>query len=319
MIVSTAAPASLQEVRVVVVALTYRRPQDLEVLLPMLQHQAANSPARTSVLVVDNDPDAGARDQVTALGPDVRYVHVPTPGIAAARNGALEASSDEDVLIFIDDDERPVGAWLESLLLEWDRTRPAAVVGPVVSEFSVQPDAWVEAGRFFDRRRMPTGSAITVAATNNLLLDLHFVRQHGLRFDLRFGLTGGSDTLFTRTVHKLGGRMVWCDEAVVTDVVPPQRVTRDWVLRRAFRSGNSWATTSAALADGPRDRVITRTRVAIEGVPRLLGGAARLAAGAVLRRTDLRARGMRTIARGAGMVSGSVGVAYVEYRRPKVG
>lgn len=316
----SASPSDVQHVRVRIAALTYRRPDDLAALLPLLAEQASQARFPTDVLIVDNDPDAGARVQVEAFGAPVRYVHAPVAGIAAARNVALDESGDHDVLVFIDDDERPVPGWLDLLLAEWERTRPAAVVGPVVSEFAAAPEAWVAAGRFFDRRRLPTGTEIDVAATNNLLLDLAVVRSLDLHFDLRFGLTGGSDTLFTRQLHAGGGRLVWCDEAVVTDVVPAKRLTRQWVLQRAFRSGNSWATTSAALAAGSLpSQVGVRARTAVSGVPRVLGGVARLSAGTVLRRLDLRARGLRTAARGAGMISGSLGLAYVEYKRSKRG
>ena len=62
------------------------------------------------------------------------------------------------------------------------RERPdpdaAAVVGPVRSDYARDPSPWVQAGRFFDRRRLPTGTPVEVAATNNLLLDLHEVRRH---------------------------------------------------------------------------------------------------------------------------------------------
>ena len=37
-----------------------------------------------------------------------------------------------------------------------------------------------------------------------------------------------------RRLHAAGYAMIWCDEAVVTDVVPVARLTREWVLRRAF-------------------------------------------------------------------------------------
>jgi succinoglycan biosynthesis protein ExoM len=305
-----------EPVRVLLVALTYKRPQDLAELLPMLAGQADRAADDVHVLIVDNDPAAGARDQVAAFGRGVTYLHAETPGIAAARNAALEASDGFDLLVFIDDDERPVDGWLDLMLGTWHETRAQAVIGPVVSSFAVEPDEWVQAGRFFDRRRMPTGTETAVAATNNLLLDLAFVRANALRFDLRFGLTGGSDTLFTRQLHAAGGRMVWNDEAVVTDVVPPQRVTRRWVLQRAFRSGNSWATTSVAIARSPLHRASTRLSLLAQGTPRLIAGAGALGLGSVSRRLALRARGTRTAARGAGMLSGAFGVAYVEYKRP---
>lgn len=309
--------------RTVVGVLTYKRPDDLRAALPMLVAQAALLDPPAQVLVVDNDPEGGARDVVESEaarsaaegGPVVRYAHEPQPGIAAARNRAFDESGDADLLVFIDDDERPVPTWLRLLVDTYLVDRPEGVVGPVVSEFEQQPDAWVAAGRFFDRRRLPTGTTTDVAATNNLLLDLARVRALGLRFDERFGLSGGSDQLLTRQLAKAGGRMVWCDEAVVVDVVPPDRVTRRWVLARAFRNGNTWGRTSVVLADGPLDRALVRARVTGQGAVRAAGGAARWALGTVTRSQVHQAKGRRTFARGTGMIAGAYGTVYVEYAR----
>jgi hypothetical protein len=185
----------------------------------------------------------------------------------------------------------------------------------VVSAFPTEPEPWIAAGRFFDRRRLPTGTEVTVAATNNLLLDLSQLRATGLQFDERFGLSGGSDMLLTRQLSRAGGRMVWCAEAVVTDVVPADRLTRTWVLHRAFRSGNTYARTSVALADGRVGRLAVRTRVLAEGGVRLAGGGLRMLLGVVGGSLARRAGGRRTVARGAGMVAGAVGVVHVEYDR----
>ncbi|MBC7723891.1 MAG: glycosyltransferase [Burkholderiaceae bacterium] len=301
--------------RVVVVALTYRRPDDLAQLLPSLVQQATELDADARVLIVDNDPEGGARAQVAEYGNGVGYLHVARPGIAAARNGALKAAADDDVLVFIDDDERPVADWLRLLVETYLEHGSAAVVGPVISEYATEPDPWISAGAFFTRRRMPTGTRVGLAATNNLLLDLSLVRALGLSFDEKFGLSGGSDTLFTRQLHARGGVMVWCDEAVVIDIVPPSRLTRDWVLRRAFRSGNTWMRTSIELAPtGPR-QVATRVSLTAQGLARIVAGAGRASVGAVTGRQDLRARGVRTIARGAGLVAGTFGSVYSEYKR----
>jgi succinoglycan biosynthesis protein ExoM len=305
-----------EDLRLVVAVLTYRRPDELAELLPLLAAQAAAGPARADVLVVDNDPDAGAADVVRAAGlPGVRYVHEPDPGIAAARNRALTESADADLLVFIDDDERPSERWLAQLVATYERTGAAGVVGPVVSEFVGTPHPWVAAGRFFDRRRLPTGAAVDVAATNNLLLDLHQVRAAGVTFDRRYGLSGGSDSLFTLRLTRAGLRLVWCDEAVVVDRVPAERSTPRWVLARAFRMGNGWSRVSLELTP-PVASAATRAGLAGAGVARLAGGAARWGTGALLRRTDLRARGARTLARGAGLVAGAAGFVYAEYRRP---
>lgn len=294
----------------VVVVLTYRRPPQLAALLPVVLAQAAPHGAR--VLVVDNDPDASARHVALAAG--VEHVHEPRPGIAAARNRALDEAADEDLLVFVDDDEQPVAGWLDALLDAHAREGGAGVVGPVVSEFEVEPSAWLAAGDFFVRRRLPTGTPVDVAATNNLLLDLREVRRLGLRFDERFGLSGGSDTLFTRELVRGGGRLVWCDEALVVDRVPPERLTARWVLRRAVRSGNSWSRTSLVLA--PAARPAVRAGLAARGALRLTGGLLRHVWGRA--RGDQRhaVRGLRTAARGLGMLGGCLGHVQVEYARP---
>jgi hypothetical protein len=326
--------------QVVVAVLTYRRPQDLSELLPVLQEQRAavqraavqraaveraaveraavqgETTWSVRILVVDNDPDRSGEPVCAASGVTaLRYVHEPVPGIAAARNRALAEAERDDVLVFIDDDERPGPDWLAQLLATFARTGRVGVVGPVVSTFAVALDPWVVAGRFFDRRRLATGSLVEVAATNNLLLDLHRVRSCGVRFDEAFGLSGGSDTLFVRSLVQVAGPLVWCAEAPVTDVVPPARCTRGWVTRRAFRMGNSWSRTGLALERTRGNRLRCRIRLTAGGAARLTVGLVRLLAGTVMPDVGRRACGTRTLLRGMGMLAGAWGYTYVEYRR----
>ncbi|GAA3693052.1 hypothetical protein GCM10023081_33020 [Arthrobacter ginkgonis] len=306
---------------VVIAVLTYRRPQDIALALPRLVEQAAKAETArpASVLVIDNDPEASARQTVQRIadlsGPEVRYVHEPRPGIAAARNRALREAGDARLLVFIDDDEVPSENWLNHLLRLYRSTGAAAVVGPVISEFAADPSPWVSAGDFFRRRRLPTGTEVDVAATNNLLLDMQWIRNLELEFDERFGITGGSDTLFTRSLVSQGGRMVWCDEAMVVDMVPPGRLTRDWVLRRALRTGNCTSRVHLELARDGIHTLAVRARLLGPGSVRLAGGTVRYLTGKLTRSLPHEAKGLRTAARGLGMVSGALGYVYAEYRR----
>lgn len=307
----------------VIAVLTFRRPDDLAALLPLLHAQVTERAPGARILVVDNDPDAGAEPVVAAAaarsgGGDagLRYVHEPRPGIAAARNRALDEADGARALIFIDDDERPHPGWLGALLDTSAEHGGPGVVGPVVSDFAVPLEPWVDRGGFFRRRRLPTGTPVTVAATNNLLLDLGSVRRAGLRFDGDLGLAGGSDTLFTRQLTAAAGPLVWCDEAVVTDVVPAARCTRSWVVRRQLRSGNSWSRTSLLLTRGALPRLVLRLRLAGLGLVRLAAGTARGGLGVVTRDVGRRANGVRNLARGLGLLMGAFGATYAEYRRP---
>jgi succinoglycan biosynthesis protein ExoM len=306
-----------------IAVLTYRRPEDIAAVLPQLVEQAVSvtdSGLTARILVIDNDPAGSAREYVTAFAnaapaAPVVYVLEDVPGISAARNRALIESASSSLLVFIDDDERPTEHWLELMLKTQREYSCAAVAGPVISEYSSTPSAWLTAGRFFDRRRMPTGSVLDVAATNNLLLDLERVRQLGLAFDLGSGLTGGEDTLFTRELHTTS-TLVWCDEAIVTDIVPPQRLTRQWVLQRAMSSGNSWSLTELKLTPPGLPTARARVVLTLKAFARMLGGAVRLVGGWVTRSLGHRARGTRTIMRGWGMLLGAWGYSHVEYKRP---
>jgi hypothetical protein len=307
-------------VRVTVAVPTYRRPDELRALLPLLLAQvsevcsAPGSRYVADVLVVDNDPGRSAAAVVTATV-GVRYAAESTPGIAAVRNRAMDEAAGARLLTFIDDDERPAEGWLAHLLETWAATGAAAVAGVVLTEFAGELDPWIRAGDFFARRRMPTGTEIDVAASGNLLLDLEQVRRFGVRFESALGLGGGEDNLFSRQLALAGGRMVWCDESAAVDHVPAARMTRAWALGRACSHGNSTVLIDLRLTSGSRARLGRRARGAARGVLCVGGGAARWGWGLVSGSRRHQARGLRYVLRGAGMVGGAVGLVYEEYTR----
>ena len=303
---------------VVVGVATYRRPAALARLLPELVDQLAAYDGAGSVVVVDNDPLGGAREQVGAWAPrGVRYVHEPQPGIAAARNRALAEAGDAAVLLFVDDDGLPTPGWLEEMVAAWRRWRPAAVAGPAVPRFEEgEPDAWLTGSGVFVRTVRPTGTRVGGASTANLLLDLAWLRGHGLAFDEAFGLTGGSDTMLTHALVAAGGEIRWCDEAEVLDFHSADRLSRAWVRRRSYRTGNDWSRVALALsAPGPR-RLAERLELLARGGFRGASGLANQVRGALGRDVGRRALGSCQVATAVGVVGGALGVVSVEYGRP---
>jgi glycosyltransferase involved in cell wall biosynthesis len=304
----------------VVAVLTYKRPRELGLGLPLiLQHVAelnAGGDIAARIVVIDNDPEASARGALEQLDSELlSYVLEPVPGISAGRNRALDEASADDLLVFIDDDERPRAQWLVPLVETWQKTQAAAVMGRVVSEFEAGVDPWIQAGRFFVRRRMPTGSPVEVAAAGNLLLDMRQISQSGVRFHLDFGLTGAEDTLFSRMLRQAGSQIVWCDESATTDFVPASRTTRRWVLMRSWSHGNSLALVDLHLADGLKRQLLVRLRFLARGMLRVGGGSGRYLLGVLSRSQQHEARGLRAVLRGAGMIAGAAGFAYLEYGR----
>jgi hypothetical protein len=305
-----------RQTRITIAVPTFRRPGLLRDLLPLLVAQAQEVEAAlgavVDVLVVDNDSAASARAIVGTV-PAVRYVVEPRPGISAARNRAMDESTDSTLLAFLDDDERPEPDWLRELVRTWEGSGAAAVSGRVLAEYAAPPDPWLVAGGFFQRRSLVTGTDIEVAAAGNLLLDLDQIRRSGVRFDDRLGLTGGEDGLFSRSLRARGGRMVWCDESRVVDLVPAERMTRTWVLSRAWSHGNSQTLVDLWLAPAPSWAI--RVRSAARGLALAGLGILRWAVGALTLSVGHRARGLRMAARGGGMLAGALGHVHHEYRR----
>jgi glycosyltransferase involved in cell wall biosynthesis len=305
-----------QNPRIVVAMATYRRPGRLPVAIAALCDQAASVQPAAPILIIDNDPEAGAREAVQRFADrGVRYVHEASPGISAARNRALAETHDADALVFIDDDELPAAGWLRELTTAWRSWQCAAVAGPVEREFAGPVDPWIEASGIFARRRRPSGSVIRGAATSNLLIDVRQLREYGLAFDPRFGLSGGSDTMLTHSLSQRGGRVRWCDEAVVIERVDPARVTRSWVRFRMLRTSNGWTRAQILIAGTGVRRFGTTMRLGGKATLLMLRGAVRYGGGVLTGRVRVRSSGERDLWSGLGVALGCAGVAKYEYRR----
>lgn len=330
--------------------LTYRRNDYLAQVIPELLAQAddvCDAQTTVSVLIVDNDPQAGARAVVeaarAALGGEqpeaaessgaadldavamsrLVYVHEPEPGIVAGRNRALSQAHGSDALVFIDDDEIPSPGWLKALVSTWRAQGCAAVTGPTPPTFEVDPSAWVTASGAFDSWEAADGAQVRSADTGNLLLDLAVVEGLGLRFDPRYGLTGGEDSLFTRQLTRAGGVIRFAAGAVVTKRVPAARARRTWVLERSLRSGSSWARVriDTAAPDGGASGRLARLRLRLgygakglakAGIDGARAGVARIRGDVPAQaRYEVSSRG------GLGMVVGALGVHVREYGRPR--
>lgn len=301
---------------VVVGVPTYRRPGQLAALLAVLADQVAHLGRPARIAVVDNDPATSARPAVEALATVGVTYHVEArPGVAAARNRLLDVAGDAAALVFIDDDQMPCPGWLEALVDAWTRWGCAAVAGPVRWELPEPTDPWVVASGRFARRDRPTGSFRPGAGTGNLLVDLDLVRAAGLRFDDRYGLSGGEDTLFTRAMVAAGGRIRWCDTAEVAEAVPPSRATRRWVLDREVRSGSVWARVQLDLAAGRGARWRTHAVLAVRAAWRAVRGTAQRARGRATGRLELVAAAERDVASAVGLLRGLRGAVIEEYAR----
>lgn len=237
--------------RLVVCVITRGRTASLLRLLDALAGLQKPPHVEMTVVVVENDRQAAMREEVQRRSrPDCRFVHglQPALGIPFARNTALQMALDAQAsyVAFVDDDEVPSDDWLVVL---WDKVRAGGydlVGGPV------EPVA-VQAARTWCERQLLTGlqaqavdarrkalvrcrqgrEAEQFVATNNWMARGDFLRQHALVFDESMGFSGGTDLKFYRELQRAGGRVGWCDAAVVREGYAPGRLTLGYQYRRA--------------------------------------------------------------------------------------
>lgn len=311
----------MNSIRLAVAIPTYRRPERLDSLLSMLPDRFAELEHgfEVEVFVIDNDPGRSAEEVATMsrTGVRVTYAPEPTPGIAAARQHALDLTEHFDLLAFIDDDEVPRAGWLRALVDTWIRTSAAAVAGHVHTEFPAGTDPWVLASGLFDRPLREDGQPLPAAGAGNLLLDLAQIRSSGVGFDTSLGLSGGEDTLFTRAIVRSGGKVVACPASVADDSLEEGRATRRFALARSRHHGQAQSVIELRLAATPKAKAMTRVRNVVKGVGWIGRGTARRIVGMLTSSLAHRAVGAREAQRGIGLIQGAVGAAAPEYARAR--
>lgn len=221
---------------------TFQRPVLLRRLLEALQDQkGAGQGFELGVVIVDNDPgrtaEGLAEEFSTRGGLLVRYVCEPERNFAMVRNTAVGAAS-RDFIAFIDDDEVPPADWLQRLREMMEEHDAAGVLGPVRPYYDEGPPRWLANSRLCERPEHPSGLVLhwSQTRTGNVLLRRSLFSDDKLWFDPVYR-TGGEDVDFFRRAMKAGNRFVWCKEAGVKELVPPDRQTLRYHLRRALLQG----------------------------------------------------------------------------------
>ncbi len=220
---------------------TFKRINQLRYLLFKLQEQVTNGLFDYSIIVVDNDKYASARQAVTSSVElskiSISYHVEPEQNIALARNKTIE-NSKGDFIAFIDDDEFPAPEWLLSLYKSVNCYKSDGILGPVLPHFEKEPPKWVLKGHFFDRPSHLSGCVLEWKNTRsgNALLRRELFQENRQWFDPAFG-SGGEDRDFFKRKIEEGYVFVWCNEASVYETVPATRWQRSILIKRALLRG----------------------------------------------------------------------------------
>jgi glycosyltransferase involved in cell wall biosynthesis len=227
------------------------------------------------ILVVDNNSSDRTRAVIqefsSVLGPRLRGLFEPRQGLSHARNLAL-AEARGDVICFIDDDAVADPDWLAGhaeiygadehvvavagrIELQWPAgwSRPPWLsrnLESYLSGLDLGPERMV-----MEYPRYPYGCNMSVrraAAEQVGGFSTRLGRQgHGLR--------SNEERHFFHKIHGQGGRVIYTPGAVVHHVIPAERLSRRFFLRRAYAQGVSDAifrreVTPDQKGPGPRVR-----------------------------------------------------------------
>jgi glycosyltransferase involved in cell wall biosynthesis len=227
---------------------TYRRPMGLEQLLRSLAELATVNSVR--IIVADNDvlkrEGLATVEKLLAQGYrwPIEAILVGERGISQVRNALIEASlrhPEASHVLMLDDDEIADPHWLDEMIRQQSLTGADIVGGRVNRLFAGQKPRWADAVPLLaDKSRASTGPVEFVDSTANILFTRSILENpNGPVFDPAFALTGGGDKEALTRLKRRGASFAWAESAVISEQIPASRLTEDWVLRRAYRVGNS--------------------------------------------------------------------------------
>ncbi len=259
MLTSPKVEANLQQniIDVSCIVPTFGRPQGLVKALKSLVSQ--DTTLRFDIIVVDNHPDATARDVVaefkqTHWVTEIKYLHEPNPGVANARNAALKLARGR-YLAFLDDDQYASKNWLENMISTSISLNAGLIFCPTHARSDLSVDHKNAYLDFFSRTSSYSETQIidTFFGCGNSVIDLHKCELPDPPFCPTTNETGGEDDkLFTKILNN-GVRAAWSHGTFAEEDVDPHRMTKSYIRKRSFAFGQG---PSRLCADGENKNVL---------------------------------------------------------------
>ena len=242
---------------------TYKRPEIKETLESVSKQKLAKE-VGFRIIVADNDKEPVARKEIekTALdlGLNLTYVHAPSQNISIARNACL-SNCKTQWLVFIDDDEIVCDIWLSELYSTALKENADVAFGPVTSVYLPGTADWIVKCDFHSTKPVFVNGVIETGYTGNTLMNLTSPQIKNRIFDLKLGRSGGEDTDFLSKAYKEGAKFAFSPLAVAYEDVPVARASLNWLSKRKFRVGQSYAGTLITEHDGVVSKTVKFLKV----------------------------------------------------------
>ncbi|AUC61034.1 Glycosyl transferase, family 2 [Cyanobacterium sp. HL-69] len=236
-----------------VVICTYNREAYLKLALDSLLKQDIKD---YQIVVVDNASTDGTATIVQELlqdNPQLSYVYEPQLGLSVARNTGVK-STNGDIVAYLDDDAIAPPHWLRTLLEVYENDSQVVIAGGKVNlilpEGVSHLPSWLSddmaiALGFYDlgnEVKQINDAGLTPRGLNYSFRRSFWEEVGG--FDVKFDRVGNNllsngDLVFTEIAIKNGKKVLYIPMAEVGHNVQPERLTKNWFLRRSWWQGVS--------------------------------------------------------------------------------
>jgi len=217
------------------------------------------------IIVVDNGSTDNTREVVEQFGQcaRIRYIYEPIKGLSQARNTGWQAA-DGKYVAYLDDDAIACPHWLEKMMEAFENAepRPASVGGKAVPLWECERPAWLEdrmMGAYAivdwgDHARFLKPSSPEHHVGCNIAYTRTVLQECG-GFNVNLGRKGknllsNDENLIRQYIDSHGLGIYYDPEILVDHLVPKERLTRRFMLRRHLWQGVSdvvlWYEQSAS-------------------------------------------------------------------------
>ncbi len=217
---------------------TFKRPVILRQCLLAIGKLNLPENLNAIIIVVDNDSDQTGEEICinisSGLNQALHYYVEPDRGLSSVRNCLLQKAIQHqaDMIAFIDDDEMPHNDWLIKIYNGLIAYSVDIATGPVTPTIEITPP-----NKFKEGHKYKTGMIPRYISTNNVMFKKRLVTELGLTFDPYYNFIGGEDFDYFTRASKLGCTSVWINEAVIFEIILPERETFKYRVYRHYTGG----------------------------------------------------------------------------------
>ncbi len=232
---------------------TYNRADRLPDVIRSMRRQHCTMPFE--ILVINNNSQDDTLEVLEQLsneeGPSLRVVTETAQGIVHARNRAIQEALNSDILVFIDDDERPLPGHLQAVVDCIARHGADCVGGRIgVGYAPYRRPAWLndEMEGFlgaidYGPEPFEINTDKTPVWSGNVAYRMQYFRDHpDIRFDQRYnragvGIGGGSDNVMFNNLLRNGARLYYRPDMAIEHEVDPWKLKKRYFLTLHYKAG----------------------------------------------------------------------------------